>query len=169
MASSRDFLPFPFCSFNLFLSEQCFYKNILHFLFPLSKTTNQIQKPKQNAIQGINRLLFIFLLRLFRCESRAEKRAGDEKGKVRLFAFKLDHAPKGLSHLTIAEPMFIKCKSISAVSDLGRAMRKQYNLVFHLCWLADISVSVWHAVIIKRAWHFTKFGKQMRALGIFTL
>lgn len=39
-------------------------------------------------------------------------------------AFKSNYAPKGLSHLTIAEPMFIKCKSISAVSDVGRAMRK---------------------------------------------
>lgn len=96
------------------------------------------------------------------------KRAGDGKGKVRMFVFKLVHAPKGLSHVTIAKPIFIKCKSISAVSDLGRAIRKYCNLVFHLCWLADISVSVWHAVIIKRAWHFTKFGKQMRALGIFS-
>lgn len=144
-----------------------FLQKYFAFFFLFQKQRNK-SNLKQNAGQRINSLLFLCLLRLFQMWEQSWKRAGDGKGKVRMFVFKLVHAPKGLSHVTIAKPIFIKCKSISAVSDLGRAIRKYCNLVFHLCWLADISVSVWHAIIIKRAWHFTKFGKQMRALGIFS-
>lgn len=45
------------------------------------------------------------------------KKKGVTKGEVKMFAFQFYNVPKGLSHITFAEPMFMKC--ILSVSDLA--------------------------------------------------
>lgn len=78
--SIETFLPLSL----LFIQSFSFWAMFLqkYFAFSFSSCKNkQIQNLNQNAGQRINRLLFVCLLRLFRCESRAEKGQGMKREK----------------------------------------------------------------------------------------